>query len=91
MGKRNIDKLSLIWDKRQNDFVFKYPRRCDGKLIGSHICGDILRHVMPWEKAPPYNFEKTNFAEELERRGYDLTTLRFSIELKEENSVKEKP
>jgi len=88
MGKHNIDKLSLIWDKRQKDFVFKYPRRCDGALIVHHICGDVLKHVMPGEKKPPFNFEKFNLVEELERRGYDTTTIKFSIELKAENSVK---
>jgi len=87
---RNIDKLSVIWDKRQKDFVFKYPRRCDGALAINHICGDVLKHVMPSKKDPPFNFEAFNFKDELEKRGYDLTTLKFSIELLPENSIKEK-
>jgi hypothetical protein len=85
MAKHSHNKLSLIYDKRQKDFVFKYPHRCDGILIVNHICGDVLKHVMPSEKNPPFNFEVFNLAEELDRRGYDTTTLRFSIELKPEN------
>ena len=88
MATHNLDKLSVIWDKRVKDFVFKYPRRCDGSLAVNHICGDILKHVMPIEKEAPYNFKKFNFIEELEARGYDVTTLKFSIELKESHSVK---
>ena len=89
MGKHNINKLSIIFDKRQKDFVFKYPRRCDGALITNHICGDVLKHVMPSEKEPPFNFKAFNLTKELERRGYDITTLKFSVELKPENRVDE--
>lgn len=85
---RNIDKLSVIFDKRQKDFVFKYPRRCDGALAINHICGDVLKHVMPHKKEYPFNFEVFNFIKELESIGYDPSTLRFSIELKKENSIK---
>ena len=89
MGKHNPNRLLLIFDKRQNDFIVKYPRRCDGALAINHLCGDILKHVMPNEKNPPFNFRVFNLVEELERRGYDTTTLKFSIELKAENRVDE--
>lgn len=36
------------------------------------------------EKDYPFNWIKENFKEELEKRGYDLTTLKFSIELKQD-------
>lgn len=84
MPKHNKRKLSLIWDKRQNDFIVKCPRRCDGALAIYHLVGDILRWDM--EKASKrefYCFERINFQEELEKRGYDLTTLKFSIKLKD--------
>lgn len=90
MSGRNLDKLSIIFDKRQKDFVVKYPRKSDGNLAINTICGDILKHVMPMEKEPPFNFKVFNFIEELEMRGYDITTLKFSCELKKENSIKEK-
>ena len=88
MAKHSANKLSIIFDKRQKDFVVKYPRRCDGALIINHICGDVLKHVMPSKKMPPFNFESFNLAEELDRRGYDTTTLRFSIELMPENRIR---
>jgi hypothetical protein len=84
---RNENKLSLIYDKRQNDFVTKFPRSCDGALIMHTLLSDILRYS--WEKEykqqkPAYNV--FNLKEELESRGYDLTTLKFSIELKKLDS-----
>ena len=78
----NDKKLSLIYDKRQKDFVVKYPLRCDGALILNHICGDVLKYNI--SKDYPYNFDKFNLKEELEKRGYDLSTLKFSIELKKD-------
>lgn len=81
--KRNENKLSVIYDKRQMDFVVKYPRRCDGALALYHLVGDILKYKFPNKETNyPYNWEKENFKEELEKRGYDITTLKFSIELK---------
>jgi hypothetical protein len=32
MPKRNENKLSVIYDKKQRDFVVKYPRKCDERL-----------------------------------------------------------
>lgn len=82
MGLYNIDKLSIIFDKRANDFIVKYPRKSDGNLAMHHILDDVLKHVMPSKKEAPYNFEVFNFIKELEKRGYDTKTLKFSIELK---------
>lgn len=84
MAKYNEKKLSLIWDKRQKDFVTKYPRKCDGGLVLSHLLGDIPRYS--WEKEVKQDFpykEWYNFKKDLEDRGYDLKTLRFEIELKD--------
>jgi len=83
MPKRNLDKLSVIYDKKEKDFVVKYPRRCDGALALNHLVGDILTYRIPdQEHRYPFNWVKENFIQELEKRGYDTTTLRFSIELK---------
>ena len=83
MAKHNKEKLSLIYDKRQKDFVVKYPRNCDGNLLMSHILNNILKWRIPTEKKPyPHNWDATTFIEELEKRGYDPKTLKFSIELK---------
>jgi hypothetical protein len=83
MPKRNENKLSVIYDKKQRDFVVKYPRKCDGALAIHHLVGDTLKYKIPDEETRyPYNWVKENFIEELEKRGYDTTTLKFSIELK---------
>ena len=83
MSKYNQNKLSVIYDNRQNDFVVKYPRSCDGALAMNHLVNDTLEYRMPTkERDYPSNFEVTNFIKELENRGYDIKTLKFSIELK---------
>lgn len=83
MAKYNKEKLSLIYDKRQKDFIVKYPRRCDGNLLMCHILNNKLEWRIPTKKKPyPHNWDTTNFIEELEKRGYDPKTLKFSIELK---------
>lgn len=84
MPRIKPNKIYLHYNKRQKDFIVYYPRKCDGNLILNHILGDILRFdLIKWSKGKiPYTSE--NFKEELERRGYDLTTLKFSIELKKE-------
>jgi len=85
MGKYNKNKLSLIYHKGRKDFIIKYPRNCDGSLVCNHLIHDILRYVIPTNRVQyPYNFEIFNFKEELEKRGYDLNTLKFSIELKKD-------
>ena len=86
LAKRNENKLSVIFDKRQKDFVVSYPRRPDGNLAMYHIVNDRLDWKLPSEsdKSYPFNYEKFNFVKELESRGYDITTLKFSIELRKE-------
>jgi len=84
MGKHNENKLSVIWDKRQKDFVVKYPRKCDGALAIHHLVGNMLMWDMTKALKREFMCHRTeNFKEELEKRGYDLSTLKFSIKLKE--------
>ena len=85
----NKKKLSLIYDKRQKDFIVKYPRRCDGNMVLNTLLGNILRCVVPSEKSLPYNFNVFNFRDELEKRGYDVKTLKFSV-IKKEDMCEEK-
>ena len=85
MSKYNERKLSLIWDKRKKDFIAKYPRRCDGALIANKLVGDCLLFDLDKALADiKLCFKVENLKEELEKRGYDLTTIKFSIELKDE-------
>jgi hypothetical protein len=83
MSSINKNKLSVIYDNKQKDFVVKYPRRCDGALAINHLVGDILKYKIPDDETRyPYNWVSLNFIKELENRGYDVTTLKFSIELR---------
>jgi len=83
MPKINENKLSVIYDKKQMDFVVRYPKPCDGALAIHHLVGDILRYKFPDDETRyPNNWVLENFIKELEKRGYDTTTLKFSIELK---------
>ena len=90
MPKHNERKLSVIWDKRQKDFVVKFPRSCDGALAIHHMLKDTLEWRLPDKNNKleyPFNWEETNFIKELKKRGYDPTTLKFSIELKKIDSI----
>jgi len=62
-----MNKLTYKWSKREKDFLIHFPRKCDGHLVNSFFNG----HVNGKE-----------FLEELEKRGYDLTTLKFEIKEK---------
>lgn len=82
MPTHNRNKLSVIYDKRQKDFVVKYPRKCDGSLALSHLLCVQMRFDLLKLGRSKLPYETYNFKEDLEKRGYDLSTLRFSIELK---------
>ena len=82
---RNPNKILLSYNKRQRDFVVGYPRKCDANLVMNKVIGDILEWDL--QKAVDrdfYSFKVFNLKDELEKRGYDITTLRFSIELKKD-------
>lgn len=73
----NRNKLVVFWSKREQDFLIRYPRSCDGSLAYGHFCAKRLRRA-PGE-TPPWDFDPS-FVKELEARGYDTQTLRFSVE-----------
>lgn len=62
--------LTARWSKRERDVLYHYPRSCDGHLLH----GAFGR--------PMADGDGMSLIEELEKRGYDLTTLRFSIKRK---------
>jgi hypothetical protein len=72
--------LKIRYSKKEKDFLIYYPNRPDGALIQNHILGDILMWggINNIDKER-YNYESFNLKEELERRGYDLKTLKFEI------------
>lgn len=85
------DKLVVFWSKREKDFLIRYPRSCDGHLAYGVFCSERRRpnyqrnaeNPTPWEWDP-------SFVKELEARGYDTTTLRFSVQRKASASTVER-
>lgn len=61
-----IDKLRATWSKREKDIMLHYPLGFSTRCDGSY-----LSHI----------FGK-KFTDEMDERGYDITTLKFSIEPK---------
>lgn len=78
--------LKVKWSKREKDLLIYYPRGSDGALISSILLdtvyhwGGIDGKYKGW-----LNYEKFNLVEELEKRGYDIKTLKFEIKLKDNN------
>ena len=60
------DKLRATWCKQEDTILLHYPLGSQTKCDGGFLSGHITEA----------------FAEELEARGYDKTTLKFSIEPK---------
>lgn len=58
--------LAVRFVPRERDAEFWSPRRCDGHLVYNAFAGFIT-----WPE----------FLYELDQRGYDLNTLRFSVEM----------
>ena len=76
MIKIDKNKLRVKWSKRENDHVIHYPRKCDGGLVQSALFGQHFHSPLHIGETEP------SLAEELEKRGYDLTTLKFEIKRK---------
>lgn len=69
-GKKK--KLTLKWSKKEKDLICHYPNSQDGGLIFDAFTGEKYHRLSDeWSKS---------FVKELEERGYDITTLKFSIE-----------
>lgn len=69
MKLKKNDKLHAYWSKRERDLMVNYPL---GEQTGTdaRVLAECLNKVM---------------TDELDGRGYDVTTLRFSIEPKAGN------
>jgi hypothetical protein len=57
--------------------VYWYPRKVDGNL---------LHYTIGVDRYDGFNKLAPSFLKELEKRGYDLTTLEFTIRLKEDEN-----
>lgn len=66
-------ELKARWSKRERDILLEHGGAGADKSDGSWLCSWLDRHK---------GFDDT-FLKELERRGYDITTLRISVKQKE--------
>lgn len=73
------NKLRAYWSKKENDVMYYYPK-CG-------VDGSLLHHFFSYVTNDFGDGQKT-FLDELDRRGFDLTTLKFSIAYKEERKAK---
>ena len=71
-------KLKARWSKKEKDILFSFPRSCDGHYL-HHIFSKKNERDTFSTKFPPLSF-----LEDLEARGYDIKTLKFEIQLKNE-------
>lgn len=58
-----IDKLRAYWWKKERDIAFHWPGGYQTKCDGHYLSGIFTKE----------------FQDEMERRGYDITTLKFEI------------
>ena len=66
--------LKIKWSKKENDLLYYYPRKSDGGVLH-----DFFEYLT--SKATCDGQERT-LRNELIARGYDITTLKFSIKKK---------
>lgn len=66
---RAQDKLRATWCKKEGTMLFHYPLGCQTKCDAGFLSGHLTDQL----------------ANELEKRGYDKTTIKFSIEPKKGN------
>lgn len=79
--------LVIRWSKRERALVYDGPKTTGGMLatwLEHARMPDVYdqRHGLGAKLHRPDPSDERNLAQELEARGYDLTTLRFSIRKK---------
>ena len=78
------DKAEVVWSKKENDWVGKYPNR-NGKIV----TGSFFTMITEFEKFMSYNWkgERTDFKDfrtYLEEGGFDPDTFKISVKLKKD-------
>ena len=78
--RTKANSLRAFWSKKEKDIMFYWPSGPHTKTDGHFLYGRM--------SIGPFNYDgklDTAFLKELEDRGYDLTTLLFSICKKEDH------
>ncbi len=74
MPRNRLTDLYAYWSKKENDIMFHYPTsKPDGHLLCLWLC------TGRWDGRSMGK----SLMEELDERGFDTTTIKFSIRLKE--------
>lgn len=86
-------RLSAYWSKRERDIMLDGPRSPDRHLLHNYLSnvrpvdGMKLAEVLKREGGSPalavhaHGVQGASLIEELERRGYDIKTLRFRVDI----------
>ena len=87
MARRVADDTLLVrWCEQEQDFRVWYPRSCDGGFALSHIVNGTFTCTKCFQFIVPIGAQDgRSFVEELEARGYDPKTLRFTIKRKKQS------
>jgi hypothetical protein len=83
MARSKADQ-SIRWSKRERALLYHYEREKPTSMLIAHIFEGIKMGEMygTYTGRVRQPGDDRTFAEELDARGYDLTTLRFSIRRK---------
>lgn len=73
----------MKWSKRDKCLKVWFPRSCDGHFLYSVFSDRLIYSHDKAIQRNPFPFDVENLQKELESRGYDITTLKFEIKLKE--------
>ena len=77
--------LMAYWNDKEDDVEFNWPfgsqTKCDSHLLYGVLSMKQLE-VVTTSDFCRHRYAEKSFLEELDARGYDLTTLKFSIKLK---------
>jgi hypothetical protein len=75
---------SVRWSKRENSLLYHYEGQKPTSMLIAHVFEGIkMRDMYHYTGRDKQEGDDRTFAQELEARGYDLTTLKFSIYKKE--------
>lgn len=70
--------LWVVWSKKEKDLLFHHPDfKANAALLNYYLCSPRLVRDYSGD-GRGFSFDPS-LVEELEKRGYDITTLRFSI------------
>jgi len=85
--RRGKPDQSVRWSKRERALLYHYEGQKPTSMLIAHVfegitMGDLYGGYAGRERQPG---DDRTFAQELEARGYDLTTLKFSIRKRQED------